>query len=117
MILIQMLLQLQKLLEEVRKVSVQCQGEVPVESALFVCNKWDQVPEKEADKVKNHVIKKLQVCWPGVDPESQVMYMSTTKASTAQGYGVITEEFRSLMKGLRFVVVKSIGSRLEIHWT
>ncbi|CAH3105551.1 unnamed protein product [Porites lobata] len=50
---------LQKLLEEVRKVSLQCQGEVPVESALFVCNKWDQVPEKEADKVKNHVIKKL----------------------------------------------------------
>ena len=117
MILIQMLLQLQKLLEEVKKVSLQCQGEVPVESALFVCNKWDQVPEKEADKVKNHVIKKLQVCWPGVDPESQVIYMSTTKASKAQDRGLITEEFCTLMKGLRFMVLKSIGSRLEIHWS
>ena len=111
-----MLLQLQKLLEEVRKVSLQREGEVPVESALFVCNKWDQVPEKEADKVKNHVIKKLKACWPGVDLESQVIYMSTTIASKAQGYGFITEEFHALMKDLRFLVVKSIGSRLEIHW-
>ena len=46
---------------------------MPVKSALFVCNKWDQVPEKEADKVKNHVIKKLKACWPGIDPKSQVM--------------------------------------------
>ena len=37
-------------------------------------DKWDQVPEKEADKVKNHVIKKLKACWPGVDPNSQVMH-------------------------------------------
>ena len=117
MILIQMLLQLLQLLEEVRKVSLQCQGEVPVESALFVCNKWDHVPEKEADEVKNHVIKKLQACWPGIDPKSQVMYMSTKIASIAQGYGFITEEFCTLMKGLRFMVLKSIGSRLENHWT
>ena len=117
MILIQMLLQLQKLLEEVIKVSLQCQGEVPVESALFVCNKWDQVPEKEADKVKNHVIKKLKECWPGIDPKSQVIYMSTKEASKAQGRGSTTEEFCTLMKGLRFMVLKSIGPRLEIHLT
>ena len=42
--------------------------------------------------------------------------MSTTIASKAQGYGFITEEFHTLMKDLRFLVVKSIGSRLEIHW-
>ena len=111
-----MLLQLQKLLEEVRKVSLQWQGTVPVKSALFVCNKWDQVPAKEADEVKNHVIKKLEACWPGIDPKSQVIYMSTKQASKAQGCGLITGEFCTLMKGLRSMVLKSIGSRLEIHW-
>ena len=90
---------------------------MPFETALFVCNKWDQVPEKEADKVKNHVIKKLKACWPGIDPKSQVIYISTTKASKAQGHGFIIEEFCTLMKGLRFMVSKSIGSRLENHWT
>ena len=84
------------------------QGALPTKSALFVCNKWDQVPKKERNEVKNHVIEKLQRCWPGVDPESQIIHMSTTNA--------IPEEFSTLMNGLRRMVLKSIGDMLEIHW-
>ena len=109
-------LQLEKLLEEVRNISLERQGELPSKCALFVCNKWDQVPGKEENEVKNHVIKKLLRCWPGVEPESQIIHMSTTKASKAQGHGYITNEFSNLMNGLRLMVLKSIGARLEIHW-
>ena len=108
--------QLEKLLEEVRKVSLEKQGELPSKCALFVCNKWDQVPKKEVKEVKNHVVRNLQRCWPGLDPESQIIFMSTTKASKGQNLGIITEEFSSLMKGMRCMVLKSIEARLEIHW-
>ena len=91
-------------------------GALPTKSALFVCNKWDQVPQKERNEVKNYVIKKLQRCWPGVDPESQIIHMSTTNASLAQDYKIVTEEFSTLMNSLRRLVLKSIGDMLEIHW-
>ena len=84
--------------------------------ALFVCNKWDEVPEEEVSKVQNHVIKKLKKCWPGIDPKSQITYMSTKHASKAQNYGIVTKEFSSLMSGIRSMVLKSIEARLEMHW-
>ena len=108
--------QLEKLLEEVRRLSLEGQGELPSKCALFVCNKWDQVPEKEVKEVKDHVIRNLQRCWPGLDPESQIIYMSTMKATKGQNLGIITEEFDSLMNGMRTMVLKSIEARLEIHW-
>ena len=113
--------QLEKLIEEVKKVSEVSleqgrQMELPSKCALFVCNKWDQVPENEVQAVKNHVITKLKRCWPGLDPESQIIYMSTMKASKGQNIGFITEDFLSLMNGLRAMVLKSIDSRLEMHW-
>ena len=91
-------------------------GALPTKSALFVCNKWDQVPEEERNEVKNHVIKKLHRCWRGVDPESQIIYMSTKNASKAQDYMIVTEEFSTLMNGLRCMVLESIKDMLEIHW-
>ena len=84
--------------------------------ALFVCNKWDQVPEKEFKEVKSHVIRNLQRCWPGLDPESQIIYMSTMKATIGQTLGIITEDFSSLMTGVKTMVLKSIEARFEIHW-
>ena len=113
---ISLLFQLERLLEKVRKMTLERQGALRTKSALFVCNKWDQVPEKEWNEVKNHVIIRLQRCWPGVDPESQIIHMSTTNASQAQDYKIVTEEFSTLMNSLRRMVLKSIGDMLEIHW-
>ncbi|KAL9963744.1 hypothetical protein ACROYT_G027278 [Oculina patagonica] len=105
------------MLEDVRKMTLEGQEEsVSSQCALFVCNKWDQVPEKEIKEVKNHVIKKLKKCWPGINPESQIIHMSTKNASVAQNHGIITEEFFALMNGIRSMVLKSIGARLEMHW-
>ena len=85
--------------------------------ALFVCNKWDTVPEKDVPIVKNEVIEKLQRVWPGVDPDSQIIYMSTTNASYAQRLlGVISKEFSSLIERLRSLVLQSIEAKLELHW-
>jgi len=110
-------LQLGKLLAEVREVTLTAQKEsVASQCALFVCNKWDQVPEKEVKEVQDHVIEKLKRYWPGFDPESQIICMSTKNASVAQKYGIITKEFFSLMSGMKSMVLKSIEARLKMHW-
>lgn len=97
--------------------------EFPSKCALFVCNKWDSVLEtvrnskEEAQKVKNHIIEKLQKCWPGLVPESQVIFISTKNATEAQTrYGVTNNAFHTLMDSIRFMVLKSIDARLEIHF-
>lgn len=119
-------LQLEKLLADVRNVAFETLDGLPSECqwlskhlskcALFVCNKWDHVPEKEAKDVENHVASKLQSCWPGVDPKLQIMHMSTANASKAQKHGYITKEFSNLMNGIKALVEKSVGARMEIHW-
>ena len=110
------ILQLEKLLEEVRKVTLNEKGEFSSKSALFVCNKWDQIPKKEIEEVKKYVIRKLEKCWPGLVPESQIIYMSAKKAIDAQKLGIITSDFLSLMNGIRSTVMKSIEARLESYW-
>ena len=109
-------LQVEKLIEHTRNVSLDQQKESSSTRALFVCNKWDQVPPEEAKEVKNYIIKKLTHCWPSLDADSQVIYMSSTNALKAQGLGVITDEFAGLMNGIKSMVLKSIEARLQTKW-
>ena len=94
--------------------SVEEQKRLQSKCALFVCNKWDDVTG--ADGVKKVVKEKLQRAWPGFDPESQLVYLSTKEALLAQKYGLNTDEFSSLMNGMRSVVLNAIGPKLEIQW-
>ena len=123
-------LQLVKLLQKARNVSVgvpnqggeegglmhDMEEDLLSKCALFVFNKWDSVPEKEIQSVKDGGIKKLRKIWPGIDPESQVTYMSTTNAATAQNLDVISNEFSLLMDGMRSVIMTTIEAKLELHW-
>ena len=84
--------------------------------ALFVCNKWEQVPQQEVQLVKDDTVEKLGKVWPDIDPESQVTYFSTTRAVTAQNLGVITKEFSSVMDAMSSVILMSIEAKLELHW-
>ena len=74
------------------------------------------MPSKESDEVKNYVVTKLTQCWPSLDPESQIIYMSAREAIEAQKLGMVTKEFAELMKSIKSMVLKSIEARLEIQW-
>lgn len=106
----------QKSEKEGEKTTPSLQNHLLSKCALFVCNKWDQVPEHEIEKVKGQVTERLKKCWPTLDPKSQIIYLSTLKATEAQNAGYISEEFSSLMDGLKYTVLKSIEARLEFHW-
>ena len=107
---------MEKLIEHARQVSLDKQRESSSNCALFVCNKWDQVPPEETDEVKNYVVKKLTQCWPSLDPESQIIYMSARDACEVQKLGIVTKEFAELMNGIKSMVLKSIEARLQIQW-
>lgn len=49
--------------------------------AIFVCNKWNLIREKEYNEVKSHIVNKLKRCWPGLDPETQIIYIKTKNAT------------------------------------
>ena len=84
--------------------------------ALLVCNKWDQLNKNSVQSVKDEVMRKLERAWPGVDPESQIIYMSTTRTRKAQELGVISESLSSLVDKMRSMVLKSIEAKHELHW-
>ena len=107
---------MEKLIEHARQISLDKQRESSSNCALFVCNKWDQVPSVETDEVKNHVVKKLTQCWPSLDPESQIIYMSARDACEVQKLGIVAKEFAELMNGIKSMVLKSIEARLQIQW-
>lgn len=95
---------------------LQTQEHLLSQCALFVCNKWDQLNENSVESVKDEIMKKLEKAWPGVDPKSQIIYISTTRARTAQALGVISKGFSSLMDEMRSMVLKSIEAKHELHW-
>lgn len=84
--------------------------------ALFVSNKLDILEEKDVQNVEEVVVKKLTKIWPGVDPKSQVIFMSAKNATNAQKYGVVAESFSSLVRQLKGVITQGIDYRLDIKW-
>ena len=76
--------------------------------ALFVCNKWDVVQEQEVQSVKDDVVKKLKRAWSGIDPESQIIYMSTTRATTAQNLGVIPYQIQHCFECIFKLFLKTV---------
>ncbi|XP_066299950.1 bacterial dynamin-like protein [Branchiostoma lanceolatum] len=86
-------------------------------SAIFVFNKWDQVPKWEEEEVKVQMIKRLQKSWPELDPTSQVFYMSVQKAAECQRSGVgPTEDFTKLLEGIRCLLPEGLVSKLKISY-
>ena len=78
------------------------------ESALFVCNKWDDVERQtktnlsNKEKIKNEIICKLKKKIPKLNEKSQVIEMSVfTAAQIQQKFGVMSDDFRRLINGLR----------------
>ena len=104
------------LLSELGKIARERQEEFPSKCALFVCNKWDQIPEDEADVVKAHIEIKLTEWCPDLIPESQITYLSVKNALYAQSRGEIKADLITLMNGIGIFVLKCIEQRLGIHW-
>ena len=74
------------------------------------------MPLEEVDEVKNYIVTQLKKCYPSLDPESQIIYMSARDAGEAQKLGVVMKEFDELMNGIKSMVLKGIETRLQMQW-
>ena len=97
----------------------QCTG-LTSESALFVCNKWDDVERQtkgnpsEKEKIKNEIICKLRKKIPELNEESQVIEMSVfTAAQIQQKFGVMSDDLSSLINGLRRLLPLCLEKKTE----
>ncbi|XP_021377788.1 uncharacterized protein LOC110465932 [Mizuhopecten yessoensis] len=81
---------------------------------LFVCNKWDEVPESERDRVWNNTKEKLR-CWPGFT-ESQMFRLSALEAERRYRNGLdYTEDFQNLLRGIQKMVPASFQEKVRQH--
>ncbi|XP_078380429.1 uncharacterized protein LOC144663380 isoform X1 [Oculina patagonica] len=106
-----------RLLHKTRQLTTEQQMDFSPNCTLFVCNKWDNIPPAEANDVIAHITNKLRLCLPDLDPETQIIRLSTTKALMAQKFGIMNAEFASLTENISCLVTKSIKTRLEQNWS
>uniref|UniRef100_K1QJ91 Serine/threonine-protein kinase atg1 n=1 Tax=Magallana gigas TaxID=29159 RepID=K1QJ91_MAGGI len=89
------------------------------ECAIFVCNKWDQVPDSEGEMVWKDISKKLQANWPtrrNIDITGQMFKMSVTKDLQRSKAGLgYSEKFKALISGIDRLVRASLERRVKKH--
>ena len=75
---------------------------------LLILTKLDQVLPQGAYKLKNCIIKDLTERWPGEDPESQIISISSSNESNAQILGETSNDATcaSLINGISSMVLK-----------
>ncbi|XP_074646569.1 uncharacterized protein LOC141902645 [Tubulanus polymorphus] len=87
-------------------------------SAIFIFNKWDQVPEQSRDSVADNMTSKLQ-CWPGLDIDEQVFFLSITEVVRCRKQSIgMTKQYADIMHGLRKFLKTGleISTRRHYNW-
>ncbi|XP_035689622.1 uncharacterized protein LOC118424923 [Branchiostoma floridae] len=83
-------------------------------SAIFVCNKWDQVPVHEAQIVQDEQLRVLRRYWPGCT-EDQVFQLCTSDATKALQHGVVMKDYRHLLDGIERLIPISLRNKLKVY--
>ena len=100
-----------------------CRG-LTADSALFVCNKWDEVErqtrtsQSEKEKLQKGIICKLKKKIPELDEKSQVIKMSVDAAAQIQQkYTVMNDDLNSLIDGIQRLLPLCIERKTEhFYW-
>lgn len=89
------------------------------ECAIFVCNKWDQVPEGEEKTVWEDIARKLKACWPtrrNVDITRQMFKMCVTKDIQRKEAGLgYSDKFQSLISEIDRLISTCLERRIRKH--
>ena len=86
------------------------------ECSLFICNKWDLVPEEERKAVKEYVVEQLSKCWQDNNVKNQILYMSIRNAIKVQDYGGTIKEYKDLLDSMQEMIIRAMNVKLFKHW-
>ncbi|XP_013387596.1 uncharacterized protein LOC106156737 isoform X2 [Lingula anatina] len=81
-------------------------------SAIFICNKWDVVPEAEEDTVSKDTFERLQDSWPGLQA-SRVFHVSMKQVKEAHGRGEQHEIFMDVVKSIADLLPNAVLFQIE----
>lgn len=78
---------------------------ITAESALFVCNKWDEVEKKanqtQREDLQKHIVGKLRNYIPDLDERSQLIKMSVLRAAEVQKrFHAMSDDLKCLINSL-----------------
>ncbi|XP_053393798.1 uncharacterized protein LOC123525928 [Mercenaria mercenaria] len=73
------------------------------ESAIFVCNKWDEVCSRDRADVWEDTKRKVKDAWPECK-ESQIIRFSTVEASFIQDKGGMAPKFETILKNINTLI-------------
>ena len=79
---------------------------------LFLCKNWDQVSQIEADSIKNHVVGKFREYWPELDPNSQIIYISSPHATND---GTVVAESALPMDAIKSTTLQNNKATLQMQ--
>lgn len=85
------------------------------DSTMFICNRWDMVPERDREAVKHDTFEKLSRYFTNLK-RSQVHYMSVLEARKGLVYGTMTQDYSKLMDLVEHLLPDSLRSRLNSHY-
>ncbi|XP_019614676.1 PREDICTED: uncharacterized protein LOC109462559 [Branchiostoma belcheri] len=85
------------------------------QAAIFVCNKWDQVPQQEKEAVQKEQLRVLKRYWPGCT-EDQVFQLSTLTAAKALHHDIMMDDFRLLLEGIEQLIPATLQNKLQVHY-
>ena len=95
---------------------------ITAESALFICNKWDEVEKRtnqgEKEALQEYIIDKLREKIPELDEKSQVIRMSLKKADEVQKrFNVMRDDLNDLINGLQHLLPLFIENKtICFYW-
>lgn len=83
-------------------------------AALFICNRFDAIPEKDRPAVEERIYEQLGKCWPEFD-ESNVVCMSTLNAmrDVEAHPDYINDDFKAQLEGLKKLYGTALDRRIR----
>lgn len=86
-------------------------------AAMFVCNRWDQVPVEQREGVKDNALRKLKDVWPNFEP-SQAFFVSAVNSAIhlAVDQRFVTKDLETVFIGLKEVFGKTRHNAINHHY-
>ena len=96
-------------------------GGITAESALFVCNKWDEVERQTSQTDREKLIKditaKLKKNVPSLDEKAQVVRMSVSTAAHVQRkFEVMSDDLNILIGGIQRLLSLCLRRKTEFFY-
>lgn len=91
---------------------------ITAQSALFVCNKWDEVErqanQNEKEDLQKYIIAKLRETIPELDERSQMIKTSVLRAAEVQRrFHVMSDDLESLINGLQRLLTLCVERKTD----